>query len=68
MTFARDREASKEYQSFAANEDFAIFLRKVEALKKMLDHNTTFVLSADTLGILDWFNRDPGQAPAATAQ
>ena len=58
-----DREASKEYQSFAANEDFAIFLRKVEALKKMLDHNTTFVLSADTLGILDWFNRDPGQQP-----
>jgi hypothetical protein len=42
----------------------------VEALKKMLDHNTTFVLSADSLGILDWFNRDPGQpgptpAPAA---
>ncbi len=68
-----DREASKEYQSFAANEDFAVFLRKVEALKKMLDHNTTFVLSADSLGILDWFNRDPGQAapgqrPAPQAQ
>jgi len=68
-----DREASKEYQSFAANEDFAVFLRKVEALKKMLDHNTTFVLSADSLGILDWFNRDPGQTapaqrPAAKAQ
>jgi membrane protease subunit HflC len=60
-----DREASKEYESFAANEDFAVFLRKVEALKKMLDHNTTFVLSADSLGILDWFNRDPGQAGAA---
>jgi membrane protease subunit HflC len=57
-----DREASKEYESFARNEEFAIFLRKVEALKKMLDHNTTFVLSADSLGILDWFNRDPGQA------
>jgi len=56
-----DREASKEYQSFAADENFAIFLRKVEALKKMLDHNTTFVLSADSLGILDWFNKDPGQ-------
>jgi membrane protease subunit HflC len=56
-----DREASKEYESFAKNEEFAIFLRKVEALKKMLDHNTTFVLSADSLGILDWFNRDPGQ-------
>jgi membrane protease subunit HflC len=60
-----DREASKEYESFAANEDFAVFLRKVEALKKMLDHNTTFVLSADSLGILDWFNRDPGQAAPA---
>jgi len=60
-----DREASKEYESFAANEDFAVFLRKVEALKKMLDHNTTFVLSADSLGILDWFNRDPGQTGAA---
>jgi membrane protease subunit HflC len=60
-----DREASKEYESFAANEDFAVFLRKVEALKKMLDHNTTFVLSADSLGILDWFNRDPGQSAPA---
>jgi membrane protease subunit HflC len=56
-----DREASVQYQSFAKNEDFAIFLRKVDALKKMLDHNTTFVLSADSLGILDWFNKAPGQ-------
>lgn len=55
-----DREASQEYDSFALNEDFAIFLRKVQALEKMLDHNTTFVLSADSLGILDWFNNDPG--------
>ncbi len=62
-----DREASKEYESFARNEEFAIFLRKVEALKKMLDHNTTFVLSADSLGILDWFNRDPGQGPKPAA-
>ena len=61
-----DREASQEYQSFAANEDFAIFLRKVEALRKMLDHNTTFVLSADSLGILDWFNRDPGQTATSS--
>lgn len=59
-----DREASTQYQTFARNEEFAIFLRKVEALKKMLDHNTTFVLSADSLGILDWFNKDPSQ-PAA---
>jgi len=57
-----DREASTQYQSFAKNEEFAIFLRKVDALKKMLDHNTTFVLSAESLGILDWFNKAPGQA------
>lgn len=57
-----DREAAVQYEDFAKNEEFAIFLRKVEALKKMLDHNTTFVLSADSLGILDWFNRDPGQS------
>jgi membrane protease subunit HflC len=63
-----DREAAVQYEAFAANEEFAIFLRKIEALGKMLDHNTTFVLSADTLGILDWFNRDPGQnLPAGAA-
>ena len=56
-----DREAAQQYSSFAKNEEFAIFLRKIDALRKMLDHNTTFVLSADSLGILDWFNRAPGQ-------
>jgi len=65
-----DREAAVQYEAFAANEEFAIFLRKIEALRKMLDHNTTFVLSADSLGILDWFNKDPARdaanAPAAT--
>lgn len=54
-----DREAATQYSSFARNEEFAIFLRKIDALRKMLDHNTTFVLSADSLGILDWFNKDP---------
>lgn len=63
-----DREASSQYHSFAKNEEFAIFLRKVDALKKMLDHNTTFVLSADSLGILDWFNKDPSQSRPASAQ
>ncbi len=63
-----DREASGQYQSFAKNEDFAIFLRKVDALKKMLDHNTTFVLSADSLGILDWFNSAPGQTTPGQAR
>jgi membrane protease subunit HflC len=59
-----DREAAVQYEAFAANEEFAIFLRKIEALRKMLDHNTTFVLSADSLGILDWFNKDPARDAA----
>jgi membrane protease subunit HflC len=63
-----DREAAVQYESFAKNEEFAIFLRKIEALRKMLDHNTTFVLSADSLGILDWFNKDPAAAAPAAAQ
>ncbi|HAO72157.1 MAG TPA: hypothetical protein DCR06_06090 [Planctomycetaceae bacterium] len=54
-----DREAAQQYANFAKDEDFAIFLRKIDALQKMLDHNTTFVLSAESLGILDWFNKDP---------
>jgi membrane protease subunit HflC len=63
-----DREAAVQYESFAQNEEFAIFLRKIEALRKMLDHNTTFVLSADSLGILDWFTKDPAAAAPAAAQ
>jgi modulator of FtsH protease HflC len=63
-----DREAAVQYEAFAANEEFAIFLRKIEALRKMLDHNTTFVLSADSLGILDWFNKDPARDAAKAPQ
>jgi membrane protease subunit HflC len=54
-----DREASVEYEGFARNEEFAIFLRRLEALEKMLKHNTTFVLSAEALGILDWLDQKP---------
>jgi membrane protease subunit HflC len=54
-----DREASAEYEGFARNEEFAIFLRRLEALEKMLKHNTTFVLSADALGILEWLDQQP---------
>lgn len=60
-----DREASREYEGFARNEDFAIFLRRLEALEQMLEHNTTFVLSAESLGILDWLD---GEAAPASGQ
>ena len=57
-----DREASREYAEFAEDEDFAIFLRRLEALEKMLQHNTTFVLPAESLGILDPLAEDAGRA------
>jgi membrane protease subunit HflC len=53
-----DREASREYAEFAQDEEFAIFLRRLEALEQMLQHNTTFVLPAESLGILDPLARD----------
>jgi len=59
-----DRDASAEYAGFAQNEEFAIFLRRLEALEKMLKHNTTFVLSAEALGILDWLEQQPRSRPA----
>jgi membrane protease subunit HflC len=61
-----DREAAQQYANFAQDEEFAIFLRKIEALRKMLDHNTTFVLSADSLGILDWFQNDPAEPESSS--
>lgn len=61
-----DREAAENYQEFAKNEDFAIFLRKLDALKKMLSHNTTFVLNANNLSILKPLVEDPAKdAPAS---
>jgi len=61
-----DREASREYDAFARNEEFAIFIRRLEALEKMLGHNTTFVLSAESLGILDWFQQPAKPAAEGT--
>ncbi|MDX1681937.1 MAG: protease modulator HflC [Phycisphaeraceae bacterium] len=54
-----DREASQYYDVFRENEDFAIFLRQVEALKEMLAHNTTFVLDAERISPLDLFKNGP---------
>ncbi len=48
-----DREAAEHYAKFAQKEDFAIFLFRNEALKKMLKNNTTFVLPAEDIGLFD---------------
>ncbi|MEM6331756.1 MAG: protease modulator HflC [Planctomycetota bacterium] len=46
-------EAAGFYDIFAENEELAVFLRRVEALREMLPNNTTFILSADDIGLRD---------------
>lgn len=53
-----DREAAKFYDEFAKDEAFAIFLRKVETLKEVLSHHTTFVLNSDSLNMLELLERN----------
>src|SRR5205823_411328 len=45
------RIATEYYKAFAENEDLAAFLRKLDMLKKTLGKNTTYVLSAEQLGL-----------------
>lgn len=46
-----NREAEQYFSAFREDQDFAIFQRQLDALEKMLAHNTTFILDADKL----WF-------------
>ncbi|QQE10286.1 protease modulator HflC [Planctomycetota bacterium] len=46
-----DREAANYYNEFAKDPEFAIFLRKVQALKEMLPKNTQFILPAKEIGL-----------------
>ncbi len=54
-----DQEAAQYYSTFREDESLAIFLRRIETLKKVLPHNTTFVLDADQLSVQDLIS-DPG--------
>jgi membrane protease subunit HflC len=55
-----DRRAAQYYDAFSKNEDFAIFLRQIEALEQTLPHNTTFILDAKDLGPLNVLSEGPG--------
>jgi membrane protease subunit HflC len=46
---AGDRQAAQYYDAFQENEDFAVFLRKVEALETILPKNSTFILDANAM-------------------
>ncbi len=43
-----DAAAAKYYAEYNKNPEFALFLRKLEALEKSLENNTTFVLDTDS--------------------
>lgn len=45
---AGEAAAAEHYEVFNQNPEMAIFLRKLEALERVLDRNTTLVLDADT--------------------
>lgn len=60
-------EAARFYSLFKENEELAVFLRRIETLKEVLAHNTTFVLDASQLK-LDLLNEDVtgGKTPLAS--
>ncbi len=43
-----DAAAAEYYNEYSKNKDFAIFLRKLDALKKSLEKNTTFILDTES--------------------
>ncbi|MCC6579887.1 MAG: hypothetical protein IT440_05550 [Phycisphaeraceae bacterium] len=53
-----DQEAAQHYSKFAADENFAIFLREMEALQKMLSKNSTFVLDARNFDVIERFRTE----------
>ena len=60
-----DMEAAAAYSAFAADEEFAIFLRQIEAMTKTLPYNSTFLLDTKSMGALQWFNEGPGSIDQA---
>lgn len=64
-----DREAASYYGMFQEAEQFAIFLRRVEAMKAILANNTTFVLTAKDLTPLELLQGDePTSGSRSNAQ
>jgi len=57
-----DAEAAKYYKMLEADPQFAMFLRGLEALKKMLEQKSTIVFSADTEP-LKWLKEMPDIKP-----
>ncbi|MBI3828385.1 MAG: protease modulator HflC [Planctomycetes bacterium] len=58
-----DAEAASYFKYFKDNEEFAIFLRKIESLKTALKYRTTFLLDTKTVPF-DLLAPKPDAAPA----
>ncbi len=52
-------DAVEAYDVFEKDPEFAIFLRQMQALERMLGYNTTFVFKADELDLLRMFKHGP---------
>lgn len=60
------RAAAEYYKAFQENEDFAIFLAKLDAYREIFGHNTTFIIDAKQGGLGSEFYHGPyapGQGP-----
>ncbi|MFW6060637.1 MAG: SPFH domain-containing protein [Phycisphaeraceae bacterium] len=61
-----DTRAAEIYEVFAEHEDLAIFLRKIETLKQIVERNTTFILDANQLSVfgplMNEFGIEPREA------
>ncbi|WP_432798161.1 SPFH domain-containing protein [Poriferisphaera sp. WC338] len=53
-----DREAAKFFDAFSEDEEFAIFLKQIRSLEKMLPVNTQFILDAQEIGLSELFKKD----------
>ncbi|MEM1208774.1 MAG: SPFH domain-containing protein [Planctomycetota bacterium] len=62
-----DLEAASFANVFAENEELAVFLRRVDALREMLPNNTTFILSAEDIGLKDVLSPIAQEPPTAVA-
>ena len=60
------RAAAEYYKAFQQNEEFAIFLAKLDAYKEIFGHNTTFIIDAKQGGLGAEFYQGP-IAPGTTA-
>lgn len=59
-----ETEASGYYAAFKADEQLAVFLQRIAALKEVLKRNTTFIIDVNQLSEFNLFSAQPAPAPA----